>query len=93
MEAKTKSLSPVMKDALAMIAEHGALERLPGGFWVRPGVRFNGNRPSESYHSTPTVEALVRRGVASYTRWQERQGGARFPIEVSRVEQTGKRDE
>lgn len=58
------------------IRKYGAIERIPGGFWVQPGT-------SATYPSfgTTTVEALVKRGAAKYTDWKENRNG-RFPIKA-----------
>lgn len=72
-------LSPTMRDAMKYANDEcgGKLKRFPGGFWCSTG---------EGYHypwwGTSTIEALVKRGVATYTEWYEGQR-ARFPIEVT----------
>jgi hypothetical protein len=68
-----------MRDAIDYArANGGKLLRQPGGFWVRPEDEYLAYCRS---FGTPTVEGLVRRGVASYTKWKEGRNG-RFPVEV-----------
>lgn len=72
------NLSPTMQDAVEFARQHGnKLIRLPGGFWCREGL----TRWERPWFGTTTVEALVKRGVAEYTKWQE--GRSRFPIEMT----------
>lgn len=71
-------LSPEMQQAVRFANAHGnKLVRHPGGFWAGP--QFVGVRP---WFGTTTIEALVRRGIASYTGWKETHG-RKFPIEVT----------
>lgn len=78
--SKTKSeLSPRMEAAKEHMERHGnKLVRYPGGYWA-----------AEEWHmwagpcfGTPTVEAIVRRGVAVYTAWKDGRNG-QFPIECT----------
>ena len=55
----------------------GKLVRFPGGFWAAIGWHAYAG----PYFGTPTVQALVTRGVAEYTAWKDGRGG-KFPIEV-----------
>jgi len=64
-----------MLDAVGYAAEHGALCRYPGGFWQAPG----GYQRWAKHFGTPTVEALVTRGLAEYTEWRDGRNG-RFPV-------------
>lgn len=72
-------LSPRMKKAIDHMKLHNnKLVRYPGGYWA-----------AENWHmwkgpsfGTPTVEALVRRGVASYTDWKIGKKSS-FPIECT----------
>lgn len=75
------TLTMTMTACLAKLREQGPLVRLPGGYWVREGVGFSGSTPAESWDGTPTIEALVRRGLAEYTDWQKGRG-AMFPVAV-----------
>lgn len=79
--AKEK-LTVVMRDACQLAAQHGGkLQRAPGGFWAQPGWKGTN---SGRWFGTPTIQALVSRGVAEYTDWQQRSSGnGRFPIEVT----------
>jgi hypothetical protein len=86
-DAQTKQkaepkLSPTMQAAMAEIKQHGALERMPGGFWARPDAGWNGSAPNAPWWGTSTVQALTARDVAQYTKWQENKHGGRFPIRV-----------
>lgn len=76
------TLTLTMTRCLERLRQHGALQRLPGGFWVRPGCGFRGNTPAESWDGATTVEALVRRGFAEYSKWQTGRGGKAYPIEA-----------
>ena len=68
-------LSKTMQEcADRMRANGGLIWRYPGGYWG-----WGGNL-SGSF-GTSTVEALVSRGVAEYSRWQNGRSG-RFPIEA-----------
>lgn len=75
----SKDLSPTMRAAVEYAKKHGnKIVRYPGGFWAREGWAGN-----EFSYGTSTIEALVSRGLAEYTRYQERKhGGAPFPIEA-----------
>lgn len=71
-------LSPTMQDAVEYARQHGnKLVRYPGGFWCAEGIQ----RP---WYGASTVNALVDRGAAEFTQWQERsKGGSKFPIEMT----------
>jgi hypothetical protein len=74
-----KELSPKMLSAIEhMKRNNNKLVRFPGGYWAREGWH-SWNGPC---WGTPTVEALVRRGVATYTVWKTGRS-AKFPIECS----------
>lgn len=75
-------LSKTMREAVAFAREKGdgTLTRFPGGFWSIGGFGLTSNI---KWFGTPTVEALVTRGVAEYTNWQVRGNGTRFPIEIT----------
>ena len=63
-------------------AHGGALIRLPGGFWVRDGhTQWDGWQAQQTF-GTPTVNALVSRGVAEYTEWRDGRNG-RFPTRMT----------
>jgi hypothetical protein len=68
-----------MRNAIDYANEHGGrLIRYPGGFWCKDGL-MEWQRP---WFGATTIEALVKRGVAEYTKWFEG-SRARFPIEVT----------
>jgi len=77
--SKTKELSASMVAALAFALEHGGrLERFQGGYWSYPECPRDRGLPTQ-HLSTPTMEALVKRGYLQYVDW--RQGKKRkFPI-------------
>jgi len=58
----------------------GTLHRFPGGYWAAEGW-YAWHGPS---FGTPTVEALVRRHIATYTVWKDGRGG-KFPIEITLI--------
>ena len=71
-------LSPKMLKAIDHMKNHdNKLVRFPGGYWAAEGWAWHG-----PYFGTSTVEALVRRNVATYTVWKDGRNG-KFPIEVT----------
>lgn len=75
----TSELSPEMARAVAFAIGHGGkIVRHPGGFWGATDFVQH----KSPWFATTTIQALVRRGAAAYTNWQEGRGG-RFPIEVT----------
>jgi hypothetical protein len=60
------------------IGQGGKIYRHAGGFWGCE--HFIAMR--STWISTSTIQALVRRGKATYTRWQEGRA-SRFPIEIT----------
>jgi hypothetical protein len=73
-----KKLSPVMQQLIdSMRADGGTVARHPGGFWY-PTAK------GATWYGTSTVEAIVARGAAEYSKWQEGRNG-RFPIEARLV--------
>ena len=92
MSEKPK-LTPTMQAALDFARAHdGKLTRHPGGFWCGPtrgGFSGRGISTAPSrWFGTPTVEALVARGLMTYTAHQERKSGGTFPVEASIVRVT-----
>jgi len=82
--SKPKPLSRTMQDAISYAMQHdGKLTRFPGGFWASPGFVWNGHTANGVSFAPATVEALVSRGCAEYTQWQDRRGGGQFPIEAT----------
>ncbi len=82
-ELPPPELSKTMCEARDFAAANGGeLIRLPGGFWCKPGA--SQWAPGSVYFATPTVMALVRRGVAEYTEWQQGRSG-KFPIRATLV--------
>lgn len=81
-------LSETMQEALDKLKEHGALERMPGGFWtyrdcpVKISHPLGGQVPSW-YAGTRTIEALVDRGVA---KWGKALMGGNLPVEVHPIQ-------
>lgn len=79
----TKALSPTMTECLRKLQQAGELKRLPGGFWVKPETKFDQTgKPNGSWWGTTTIEALVARGVAEYSDWEENRKGGKFPVSV-----------
>lgn len=75
-------LTPTMLELVKYMKENGGvIHRHPGGFWAREGYGYL----SHSF-GTSSVEALVKRGVATYTEWKDGKSG-RFPI-VARLQLT-----
>jgi|SRR6478752_7122040 len=76
---KSNEVSPKMQDCIDHMKRHNnKLLRFPGGYWAREGwSSWNG-----PCYGTPTVEALVRRGLAEYTVWKTGKHN-KFPIEVT----------
>lgn len=80
MKEKKSSLSAEMVAAIDYASENGnKLIRHQGGFWSNA----NWGRHQESY-GTATVEALVKRGVMTYTMHKDTIAHPRkFPIEAT----------
>ena len=79
MTEKMQPLTPKMLEAIDRMKAHdNKFVRYPGGYWAAEGWHM-WHGPS---FGTPTIEALVRRGVAEYTVWHEGRNG-KFPIEVA----------
>lgn len=74
------NLSPTMRALVDYMRSHGnAIHRHLGGFWAREDWTLH---RGESFGTT-SIEALVKRGVAQYTIWQQnRRGTSRFPIKA-----------
>jgi hypothetical protein len=78
-DSEVIGVSPTMEECLAHAAKFGGvMERRPGGYWYGRGQDFG------RYFGTSTIDALVSRGLASYTGWVNGRGG-RFPIEARTV--------
>lgn len=75
-------LSKTMREALTYAAYHGGLQRLPSGFWCKPDESQWHVNPMPVSFGTPTVQALVSRGLAEYTEWKDGRNG-RFPIRMA----------
>lgn len=58
----------------------GKLHRHPGGYWSH--LKFRTTETQYPWWGTPTVEALVNRGVAKYTAFQKGRNGE-FPTEAT----------
>lgn len=80
-------VSATMTAAMALAHDGGGrLIRMRGGFWAKPGTGWDGARPAGEWHSTPTIQALVKRGLVEYSKWQKRTWAEphdTFPIEVT----------
>ena len=64
-----------MKDAYDQAkASDGKIKRTPGGYWWPTDCKYS--------FGTTTIEALVNRGVATYTEWKDSKRG-RFPVEAT----------
>lgn len=75
----TNDLSPTMNHAVVLaMRNNGKITRFPGGFWIAS------DKWSQPQFGTPTIQALVSRGVMKYTQWQE--GKSRFPIEATVIQ-------
>lgn len=72
-------LSPTMRAALDFAKKYGGMIREPGGYWMAP---VDETAPSTVTFNTPTVQALVSRGLAEYTEWKDGRNG-RFPIRMA----------
>lgn len=71
------SLSHEMKNCITFARSgNGKLYRQPGGFWKKEEFE-----PYGISYGTPTIEALVKRGLAEYTEWKDGRRG-RFPVVV-----------
>jgi hypothetical protein len=76
-----KPLTPTMKRCLKhMAASNGRLIRYAGGYWASQAWE----RWKAPWFGASTIEALINRGLAEYTRWKPstRYPGGKFPIEV-----------
>ena len=62
----------------------GELVRYQGGYWAPRGVHPRALRGGV-WHGTPTVEALVARGHATYTEHRPGRGGD-FPIAMRLID-------
>jgi hypothetical protein len=75
-----KELSETMKGLVEFMKRNeNKIHRHPGGFWSKK--EWASWRGELSY-GTSSVDALVKRGVAQYSNWQEGRSG-RFPIEAT----------
>ena len=75
-------LSQKMQQALSYaIKNGGSLRRYQGGYWAMEHWRWH----EWPWFGTSTVEALVSRGVMSYSEWMEGRNG-RFPVAAIIVE-------
>ena len=76
-------LSPAMMECRDFMQKHGGkIHRHPGGFWSHE--TWNQHEGGINF-GTATVEALISRGVAKYTRWK---AGRRYPASSFPVEAT-----
>jgi hypothetical protein len=76
----SKSLSATMVACLDIAQEAGGeLVRYQGGYWADRGGGHPVGVNRRECHSTPTVQALVRRGFAEYSEYRDGRSGL-FPI-------------
>ena len=69
-------LSQKMQQALSYaIKNGGSLRRYQGGYWAMEHWRWH----EWPWFGTSTIEALVSRGVMSYSEWMEGRNGL-FPV-------------
>lgn len=81
MSVTKVKISPTMKECLEYAELHGnVLRRYQGGFWAKRG--WQGPRVGGSWFGSATVNALIDRGLAEVTEWQEGRS-SRFPIQVA----------
>lgn len=79
---KRSDLSRVMQSAYEYARLNGGtLTRFPGGLH-QPVQWMRADRGGGLFFGTSTIEGLVRRGYATYSKWQEGRRG-KFPIEVT----------
>jgi hypothetical protein len=84
-----ENLSKRMQVAVQWAKEHaGTFWRHPGGYWG--SERFYDHHGV--WFGTSTIEALVKRGVAEYSAWQEGRNG-RFPIQAKLKDQSEPQEE
>jgi hypothetical protein len=75
---KRPTLSPEMVDCYEFAAANGGkLHREAGGFWCGRNGR------SGPTFGTSTVQALVKRNVATYSVWKDRERGYPFSVEMT----------
>ena len=86
---KDPKLSPAMRTLVDWMREQPdqSIHRHPGGYWrnkdpLEPCPPIKGTYIGS--FGTSTVQAIVDRGVAEYTEWQEGRSG-RFPIQARLV--------
>ena len=76
LETGNQEISKKMQQAmLYALVNGGKLRRYRGGFWAMENWR-HGQFP---WFGTSTVEALVSRGLMSYSEWRDGRKG-RFPV-------------
>ena len=81
--SKSKPLSPHQREAVALAQEGGGrLVRLPGGYWTIEGSKVNSRGVPERYILTLTISAIVKRGLAAYTKKITRSGWV-FDTEIT----------
>lgn len=80
MSESKQQLSPTMRAAVIYAKKfQNKIVRYQGGYWAR--ANWEGAH-KEHWFSTSTIQALVSRGLADYTQWQDGRAG-HFPIEVT----------
>lgn len=84
-----RKISPFMQAAIDLAKEGGGkLVRLPGGFWTIPGEPLDLAKIGVPFRhvGTTTVQTLVQRGLATYTKMQSSKRRSMFPIEMTLTE-------
>jgi len=71
-----KPLTPTMRRCIKYLQSAGKLVRYPGGYWAAE----HWDRWKTPWYGTPTVQALVTRGLAGYTEWKQGRNTQPFPV-------------
>jgi hypothetical protein len=74
-------LSETQHACVVHMRKHGnTMQRYPGGFWAEPGLAIPANTPPPNgWYSTPTLQALAKRGVVECAEYAGL-ANARFPV-------------
>lgn len=77
--ALVKGLTPNMKKAIKLARKNnGKLKRYDGGYWAGS----DWENPKDEYYGTRTIEGLVLRGAAVYTKRRYRRNWS-FGVEIT----------
>lgn len=81
----SSSLSPTMRALVEFMKQHGnEIHRHPGGFWAQKG--WSQWNTGGNWFGASSVQALVARGVAEYSEYQQGRSAVRFPIAARLIE-------